>query len=292
MPLILEKTMPVYGLLEAENPDLLAHQIPDKVIHLLLFNLMSDKVHTELQYLRCLGTAKQYIQVEFLRQISYTSAKQDAAYLEKYYLTESNITDRHFDAMLITGAPLEHISCEDTLYWGEFCRILDWSKTHVKSIFAGCWGAFAEVHRDYGIAKTNLNAKLSGIYPLQCRHPEDPLFHGLSQPIHIPLSRATDMDRQAVDLCKDLILLADIANGSPVFLKSSDNRYIYCTGHPEYEPERLAMEYARDKDLNKAWRIAMPVHYFSNDDPTQPPVDSWTAQGQQIFRNWIEYYVE
>ena len=292
MPLILDKTMPVYGLLQAETPSLLADHIPDKVIHLLFFNLMSDKVHTELQYLRCLGTAKQYIQVEFLRQVSYTSAKQDAAYLEKYYLTENEIANRHFDAMLITGAPLEHISCEDTLYWEEFCRILDWSKTHVTSTFAGCWGAFAGVHQDYGIAKTNLNTKLSGIYSLQFHHPEDPLFHGLTQPIRIPLSRATDMDRKAVDACNELILLADICNCSPIFLKSNDNRYIYCTGHPEYEPERLAMEYARDKDLNKAWHITMPVNYFPHDDPTQLPIDTWTAQGQQIFRNWIEYYVK
>lgn len=291
MPLIIDKTMPVYSLLQAENPNLLAEQEPKDTVRLLLFNLMSDKIHTELQYLRCLGTARQYIRVEFLRQISHTSARQDTAYLEKYYLTEQNILDKHYDAMIITGAPLEHISCEDTLYWAEFCRILDWSKTHVKSTFAGCWGAFAGVHRDFDIPKTNLIEKLSGIYHLQCNEPQEPLFHRLPQPMSIPLSRATDMDRQAVDNCHDLILLAETESGSPVYLKSKDNRYIYCTGHPEYEPERLAMEYARDRYLEKSWKIPMPTNYFTNNDPAQPAVDTWTAQGQQLFRNWLDYYV-
>lgn len=291
MPLILDKTMPIYSLLQREDPGLLADHIPDHRVHLLLFNLMSDKIQTELQYLRCLGTSKHYIQVEFLRQVSFTSPRQDVSYLEKYYLTEQDIASRSFDAMLITGAPLEHISCEDTLYWNEFCRIMQWSKTHVKSTFGGCWGAFAGVHWNFGIPKTNLNRKLSGIYPLQCPAPTEPLFRGLSQPLLIPLSRATDMDRQAVDACQELVLLAHTQSGSPVFLKSKDNRYIYCTGHPEYELDRLAMEYARDFGKEKAWVIPMPENYFANNDPAKPPVDTWTAQGQQLFRNWIEYYV-
>ena len=291
MPLILDKSMPVYSLLEAEDPTLLADHMPDDTLHLLLFNLMSDKIQTELQYLRCLGTAKQYIHVEFLRQVSYTSARQDAAYLEKYYLTERDNAHKHYDALLITGAPLEYITCEDTLYWEEFCRIMQWSKTHVKSTFAGCWGAFAAIHWDYDVAKTNLPVKLSGIYALQCHMPQEPLFQGLSQPLLIPLSRATDMDRQAVDQCSQLIMLACTPSGSPVFLKSADNRYIYCTGHPEYELNRLADEYARDKDKEKAWVCPMPDNYFSNNDPNQPPVDTWTAQGQQLFRNWISHYV-
>lgn len=291
MPLIINQNMPVYQLLQAENPALLATDTPKNTIRLLLFNLMSDKINTELQYLRCLGKAKQHIHVEFLRQVSHTSGRQDVKYLEEFYLTERDIANKTFDALLITGAPLEHISCQDTLYWEEFCRILQWSKSHVKSTFAGCWGAFAGVHRDFGIPKTNLTHKLSGIYPLICGQPHEPLFTGIPQPMNIPLSRATDMDRQAVDACPELILLAQTQEGSPVYLKSIDNRYIYCTGHPEYEPQRLAMEYTRDQGLDKPWKVHMPVNYFLNNDPTQPPVDTWTAQGHQIFLNWINYYV-
>lgn len=295
MPLIIEREMPVYGLLREECPQVLAQPgtyREEDVLHLLLFNLMSDKTGAELQYLRCLGTAPQVIRVEFLRQVTYKSAHQDEAYLRRFYLTEQEIADRHFDGMIITGAPLEHISCEDTLYWEEFCRILKWSKTHVHSVLSGCWGAFASLHRDYGIAKTNLPEKLSGIYEMEVFHPEEPLFDGFGDGFCVPLSRATDMDLEAVLHCPELVLLASAQNGSPVYLKSRDNRQFFVTGHPEYERERLAFEYRRDSGKTYDWVIPLPQNYFPEDDPAGLPHDRWVEPGRQMFRNWLKFYVD
>ena len=294
MPLIINKDMPVYSVLRAQHPETLAQEgsyAPEDVLHLIVLNLMSDKINTELQYLRCLGTAKQYIHVEFMRQTAYRSARQDESYLQRFYLSLADVQTRYFDGMIITGAPLEHISCEQTLYWEEFCDILKWSKTNVKSTFAGCWGAFAGVYRDHGVTKTNLSRKLSGIYALTCFAPEEPLFRGCADPLLIPLSRATDMDLEDVKHAPQLVLLASAQNGSPVFLKSRDNQYIYCTGHPEYEQTRLAMEYARDFGKEKAWTTHIPQNYFPHDDPTQEPTDKWIEPGKQLFRNWLEFYV-
>lgn len=294
MPLIINKEMPVFRLLQAECPELLAEDAApqENVIHLLLFNLMSDKVGAELQYLRCLATAPQWIHVEFLRQVSYRSPRQDEDYLQRFYLTEQDIADRRYDGMIITGAPLEHISCEDTLYWEEFCRILHWSKTHVHSVLAGCWGAFAALYRDHGVAKTDLPQKLSGIYDMQVFYPEEPLFDGFGDGFCVPLSRATDMDLSAVLCCPELILLASAGNNSPVYLKSRDNRNFYVTGHPEYEQERLAFEYQRDSSKCKDWNIQVPQNYFPDDDPTRQPHDRWIAPGQHMFRNWLRFYVD
>lgn len=294
MPLILSQDLPVYALLKAEDPALLAPEdaCPEEdVIQLLLFNLMSDKVGTELQYLRCLGTSPYYVKVEFLRQISYRSPNQKEDYLQRFYLTEADILHRHFDAMLITGAPLEHITCQQTLYWEEFCRIIDWSKSHVGSVLAGCWGAFGALQWDYGVTKTNLDTKLSGIFDLQVFAPDEPLFRGCGEVLRVPLSRATDMDLEAVLRCPDLEILASAPNGSPVFLKSKDGKYIYNTGHPEYERERLAFEYARDSAMTKAWAVHIPQNYFPDDDTTQQPHDLWVEPGKQLLRNWLEYYV-
>lgn len=294
MPLIINKDMPVYTMLRAQHPETLAQEgsyRQEDVLHLVLLNLMSDKITTELQYLRCLGTSSQYIQVEFMRQTTYRSVRQDEGYLQRFYLTLADVKARRFDGMVITGAPLEHISCEDTLYWEEFCQILKWSKTNVKSIFAGCWGAFAGVHRDHGVAKTNLPQKLSGIFALDCFAPEEPLFRGCGNPMLIPLSRATDMDLEDVKRAPELVLLASAKNGSPVFLKSKDNQYIYCTGHPEYEQTRLAMEYARDSGKEKAWITHIPQNYFPENDPSREPTDTWIEPGMQLFRNWLAFYV-
>ena len=292
MPQLLPKEMPVYGLLQKQDPSLLATTCQNtQVLRLLFLNLMSDKIGTELQYLRCLGTCPQQIQVDFMRQVSFRSANQDEAYLQKFYLCEDTIQDRYYDAMLITGAPLEHISCEDTRYWEEFCRILAWSKTHVKHIFAGCWGAFAALYRDHGITKTSLPKKISGIFPLRLHAPQEPIFRNCGDIVYVPISRATDMDLSAVMACDQVQLLADACDGTPVFLKSKDGQFIYCTAHPEYECERLAFEYDRDKDKPHKWVTSLPENYFPNNDPASPPRDHWVAQGQQIFRNWINYYV-
>ena len=259
---------------------------------MLLFNLMTDKVGTEFQYLRCLGTARQFVRVEFLRQTTYRSQRQNEGYLQRFYLKPQDIFNREFDAMIITGAPLERISCEDTLYWEEFCKVLDWSKTHVHSLFAGCWGAFASVYREYGVAKTDLAEKLSGIYDLQVFAADEPLFRGCGDGLLTPLSRATDMDLEAVKNCQDLILLASADNGSPVYLKSSDNRRFYVTGHPEYDRERLAFEYQRDSEKVYQWQTNIPINYFPDNDPAREPYDHWIEPCRQLFRNWLEYYVD
>ena len=38
-------------------------------------------------------------------------------------------------------------------------------------------------------------------------------------------------------------------------------------GHPEYDRETLKAEY--DRDIAKGMSIAVPVHYFPDDDPTR-----------------------
>ena len=101
-----------------------------------------------------------------------------------------------------------------------------------------------------------------------------------------------DMDLSAVLRCEELVLLSSAENGSPVYLKSRDNRSFYVTGHPEYERERLAFEYQRDSSKCKDWNIQVPQNYFPNDDPARQPHDRWIAPGQQMFRNWLRFYVD
>ena len=38
-------------------------------------------------------------------------------------------------------------------------------------------------------------------------------------------------------------------------------------------------------------KIAVPAHYFPNDDPTQPPVVTWRSAAQLLYNNWLNYYV-
>ena len=66
--------------------------------------------------------------------------------------------------MIITGAPLDYVACEDVAYWDEICKIMEWTKTHVHCTFHLCWGAYAGLYYHYGIKKTDLAQKLFGIF--------------------------------------------------------------------------------------------------------------------------------
>lgn len=295
MPLILNHELPVYRILLEECPEILAEENSlqaEPVHNILLLNLMSDKIGTEVFYLRCLGAARQLIRVDFMRQVSYRSPNQDEAYLQRFYLSLEDVRERHYDAMILSGAPIEHIPNEETLFWEEFCRILDWSRTNVHSVMYNCWSAFAGAYYDFGIPKTKLYRKYLGIYDLQIHCPEDPLFYGCGPDLCMPISRATDMDIDAVLKNPDLILLASALHDTPVCLKSADNRRIYITGHPEYDRDRLAFEYERDRGKKYAWEVPFPCNYFPDDDVTQTPTDRWIATSRQLFRNWMDFYVD
>ena len=72
-------------------------------------------------------------------------------------------------------------------------------------------------------------------------------------------------------------------------VKSKDNRHFFITGHPEYDPETLSLEYFRD--VNKGLDIQVPANYFPADDPKQSPVVRWRSAAQLFYTNWLNYYV-
>ena len=49
------------------------------------------------------------------------------------------------------------------------------------------------------------------------------------------------------------------------------------------------LEYERD--LKRGIDPEIPVNYFPNDDPTREPLNTWRAQAQLLYTNWLNYYV-
>ena len=70
---------------------------------------------------------------------------------------------------------------------------------------------------------------------------------------------------------------------------TKDKRHVFITGHPEYDANTLAEEYARD--LANGQNTALPENYFFNNDPTQAPRVSWRSHGTLLYTNWLNYYV-
>ena len=70
---------------------------------------------------------------------------------------------------------------------------------------------------------------------------------------------------------------------------SRGGREFFITGHSEYSPNTLHDEYTRD--LQKGMPIDKPVNYYTDNDPSKPPLVRWRGHANLLFTNWLNYYV-
>ncbi|MCD8211728.1 MAG: homoserine O-succinyltransferase [Oscillospiraceae bacterium] len=293
MPIKIPDSLPARAVLESENIFVMTeyraiHQ-DIRPLNLLILNLMPTKIVTETQLLRKLSNTPLQISVELLQTASYVGHYTDSSHLDSFYTTFDKIRDRRFDGMIITGAPVENLEFDQVDYWDELCQIMEWTKTHVHSTMHICWGAQAALFYHYGIPKRTLPKKLFGIFEHRVLKPSSPLFRGFDDVFYAPNSRYTGVWEEDIRKVPELEILA-VGDESGIFaIKTEDSRKFFIMGHPEYDPDTLALEYFRDLEQGKD--IAPPAHYFPNDDPSQPPVVRWRSAGQLLYTNWLNYYV-
>lgn len=293
MPIRIPDSLPATSVLEGENIFVMTehralHQ-DIRPLNLLILNLMPTKIVTETQLLRKLSNTPLQINVQLLKTSSHVSQNTDSHHLDSFYTTFDQIRNNHYDGMIITGAPVENLDFEEVDYWEELCQIMEWTRTHVHSTFHICWGAQAGLYYHYHIQKHTLPHKLFGIYQHQIIRKQSPLFRGFDDRFYAPHSRYTEVHLEDLQAIPELELLA-VSDEAGVFgVKSMDNRRFFIFAHPEYDEDTLAREYFRDVD--RGLDIAVPAHYFPQDDPNQAPIVNWRSAGQLLYTNWLNYYV-
>ena len=293
MPIRIPDSLPATATLEGENifvmTEYRAFHQDIRPLELLILNLMPTKIVTETQLLRKLSNSPLQVQVELLQTSSHVSANTDANHLASFYTTFDKIKDRKFDGLIITGAPVENLDFTDVDYWPELCQIMEWSRTHVYCTLHICWGAQAGLYYHYGIPKYSLPQKLFGVFPHVALKAQSPLFRGFDDIFYVPHSRYTENRLEDIQGQPELEVLAVSEQAGVFAVKSRDNRRFFITGHPEYDPDTLALEYFRDLDKGK--KIAVPANYFPDNDPSQKPVVRWRSAAQLFYNNWLNYYV-
>ena len=258
-------------------------------LKVLILNNMPVKQDTELQLLRALSNTPLQVDVTFMHTATHVSLNTPASHLNKFYQTFDEIKDQKFDGMIITGAPVEDITFEEVDYWEETCQIMDWAETHVTSTLHICWAAQAGFYHYYGINKHKLPQKLFGIYEHKVLNRKIELVRGFDDVFLAPHSRHTETRAEDIHACKELTILAE-SEAAGVFLAFAENgKKIFVTGHPEYDRLTLSNEYFRD--LNKGLPIQVPYNYFPQDDPSQRPLLSWRSHSNNLYSNWLNYYV-
>ena len=88
---------------------------------------------------------------------------------------------------------------------------------------------------------------------------------------------------------KRLTVLAESEEAGLFLAMAEDGRQIFVMGHPEYDRVTLDGEYKRD--LSKGLPIEVPENYYEGDDPDNKPLLTWRAHANNLYTNWLNYYV-
>lgn len=293
MPIKIPNDLPASQILTDENIFVMdssraSHQ-DIRPLKIAILNLMPTKISTETQLLRLLGNTPIQIEVTLLQTKTHESKNTSSEHLGSFYSYFEDIRKQRFDGLIITGAPIETLAFEAVDYWPELTEIMDWSKTNVFSTLHICWGAQAGLYYHYGIQKYLLPEKVFGVFEHHLEQDFIKLFRGFDDTFYVPHSRHTGIHRELIDRHPNLEVMAASDNAGVYIVMAQDGRQIFVTGHSEYDPETLKNEYDRDIALGKA--INVPMNYYPNDDPTQPPVVRWRGHANLLFSNWLNYYV-
>ncbi|MCI6164133.1 MAG: homoserine O-succinyltransferase [Lachnospira sp.] len=293
MPIKIQSDLPAKAELEDENIFVMdekrAMSQDFRELQIVILNLMPIKQDTELQILRGLSNTPLQIDITFLQLESHVSKNTSASHLKKFYETFSDIKDKNYDGMIITGAPVEKFEFEEVDYWKELTQIMEWSKTHVTSTLHLCWGSQAGLYYHYGVKKVLLDKKLSGIYKHRVMNRKIQLVRGFDDIFMAPHSRYTASSREDILKNPDLTVLADSDEAGIYIVISRDGKQIFVMGHPEYDRMTLDQEYKRD--LDKGINPDIPVNYYPDDDCNRKPVLSWRSHANNLYTNWLNYYV-
>lgn len=293
MPLRLPDKLPAIEFLKHENIFVLGDERANsqdiRPLRIVVLNLMPLKITTETDLIRLLSNSPLQLDIQFMKVKAHTSKNTPVEHMQAFYRDFEKMADEKFDGMIITGAPVEHLEYEQVNYWEEVSGIFDWARTHVTSTLYICWAAQAGLYHHYGVPKYALPEKMFGIFPQTPLCPSLPIFRGFDDVFYMPHSRHTELRREDILAVPELSLIAESPQSGVGMVMAWGGREIFITGHSEYSPYTLDTEYKRD--LGKGLPIKMPLNYYRNDDPSQPPLVTWRAHGNLLFQNWLNYYV-
>lgn len=293
MPLRIPDKLPAIETLKKENIFVMdtsrAHSQDIRPLSIVILNLMPLKITTETDLIRLLSNNPLQMDVTFMKLKSHTPKNTPIEHMMMFYKDFDILSNKKFDGMIITGAPVELLEFEDVNYWDELVHIFEWAKSHVTSTLYICWAAQAGLYYHYGIQKHALSKKMFGIFKQHVTEPLLPIFRGFDDYFFMPHSRHTEIRRDDILADSRLSLIAESDESGASIIMARGGREFFITGHLEYSPYTLDKEYRRD--MGKRDDVEMPVNYYKDDNPDNAPVVRWRAHANLFFNNWINYYV-
>lgn len=286
MAIILPADLPAAAALRHEGIGVLEY--PDatrRTLQVALINLMPDRPATETQFARLLGRAGLDVALTLAIPDSHDPKTTPAAHIKSFYRRWSEIADRRFDGLIVTGAPVEHLPFADVHYWTELTRIFDWAQTRLRGSYYVCWAAQAALKRFHGVEKRPLADKAFGVFPQRVTVSGAAVMRGLGEMFPTPVSRHTEVSCAEIPWRHGLLPLAASPRSGLGLVEDRPNRALYMFNHLEYDADTLRKEYERDRAAGLP--TPLPAGYFPGDDPGRAPVNTWRRAGETLIANWL-----
>ncbi len=288
MPIKVPDNLPALEVLSSEGVDLIAENVAQRQdirpLRLLLLNLMPKKKETEIQFARLFGSSPLQVDLLLMTTASYTPRNTEPAYLRRFYRQLEDVRHDYFDALIVTGAPVETLPFEDVQYWAELTEIMEWSRTHCFRRLGICWGAQVLLKYFYNINKHEMPEKLFGVYDHSLPAANSRLMQGFTDSFPMPVSRYT-YNREDDLVAAGLYILARSDAAGVGMVRCPERGDLFVLNHLEYDADTLANEYHRDASEGK--NTALPVHYFPDDDPSCTPINRWRPFAYLLMTNWL-----
>ena len=254
-----------------------------------MLNLMPVKMTTETDLIRLLSNSPLQVELDFIKLSSHTLKNTPIEHMQTFYKDFNLVIHNKYDGLIITGAPVEQMPFEEVIYWKELTEILSWARSNVTSSLFICWGAQAALYHYYGIPKYPLGKKMFGVFEHTKSESQNQILRGFDDVFYVPHSRHTEIRKEDIVKVPGLTILSESKESGIYMVASLSGRELFLTGHSEYSPETLDIEYKRD--LAKNLPIEIPKNYYKDDNPDNPPLVRWRSQANMLFVNWLNYFV-
>lgn len=291
MPIKIPADLPAFDVLTREGVMVMtddeASRQDIRPLRIGLLNLMPKKIQTENQFARLIGATPLQIEFSLIRMSEHQARNTAAEHMESFYRPFSDVkaSGEKFDGLIITGAPIEHLPFQDVTYWDELKEVFEWTQTNVHSTFGVCWGGMALINYFHGIKKHDLTAKAFGCFRHRNLSPTSAYLRGFSDECVIPVSRWTEIKQSEVDAVPSLTTLLGSPEVGPCLIEDQAHRALYIFNHFEYDSDTLKQEY--DRDIAEGTEINIPMNYYPDNDPSQPPQNRWRSHAHLLYGNWV-----
>ena len=288
MPIALPPGLPARRTLLAEGIEVLDRDqlrfLGRRALRVCLVNLMPKKAVTEAQIARLLGGTPIPVDLTLCLPRGYRSKSMSDDHMA-FYRPWMSIRHEPFDALIVTGAPIEALPFEDVAYWSGVSAVFDWARAGGIASLHICWAAQAALYHFRGVPKHPLPRKMFGVFRQRTTSRTSPLLAGFGEEFPVPVSRHTEVRASDLPAVAGLAVLAASPEAGLCLVEDRANRALYMFNHAEYDAESLRDEFRRDRLAGKP--VAIPSNYFPGDDPERAPANMWRPYAHRLFSNWL-----